>query len=65
MKYLIKISANEAKYIRDHGQGHCVHMSSKTHKSSGKRYWMTSSPRAMKLLKEYKERELIEVHDGR
>lgn len=62
---MIKITKNEAEYLRANGLFYDVHMSSSTHKSKAKRYYMTTSPKAMRLLKKYKEKEIIETHDGR
>lgn len=62
---MIKISKEEAFYLRDHGRWYDVHMSSSTHKARGKRYFATANPKTMKLLDQFRKKELIEVHDGR
>ena len=54
---LLKISKAEAFYLRDHGRWNDVHMSSATHKAKRKRYWMTASPKSVKLLNLYRENE--------
>ncbi len=45
--------------LRLMGRGDDVHMSSKEHKSRGKRYYATESPKTLKLLDEYRERTLL------
>lgn len=60
---LIKISADEAKYLREHGRSGDVHMSSQTKKSRGKRYYATESFKAMKLIAEYRNQRLIETRN--
>ena len=62
---LLKISKAEAFYLRDHGRWNDVHMSSQTHKKRGKRYWLTTAPKSMKLLEQFRKQEILEVHDGR
>lgn len=63
--YVLKISKQEAEYLRDNGRGYDIHISSKSHKSRGKRYYATSSPKTMKLLDKFKQQEILETHDGR
>ena len=55
VKYLIKIEADEAAYLRENGQAFDVHMTSATHKSKAKKYYLTTSPRSMKLLDKYRK----------
>lgn len=44
---MISISAEEAKMLRDKGCANDVHMSSRSKKSRGKRYYATTSAKAM------------------
>lgn len=52
---MIKISAKEAEYLRSKRLGSLVHISSPTHKSRAKRYYMTEDPRGMKCIKHFRE----------
>ena len=52
---MIKISSKEAEYLRKNKLGYLVHVSSATHKSRAKRYYLTEDPKGLKKLKEYKE----------
>ena len=60
---MISISAEEAKMLREHGRGEDVHMSSRNKKSRGKRYFLTTSYKSMKLLNDYRSKRTIEVHE--
>ena len=51
--FVIRISQDEAKYLRDNNMASSVIMSSKTHKSKKKRYFAVNSPRAERLLNEF------------
>lgn len=51
---MIPINKREAEYVRRHGREKDVHMSSMCKKSRGKRYWLTESPKSMKLLEDYR-----------
>lgn len=62
---MIRITKNEAEYLRANGKGYDVHMSSATHKSRAKRFYATTSPKTMKLLEKYRKQEVIEEHNGR
>ena len=62
---MIDISADEARMLRENGRGADVHMSGSTHKSRLKSYFLTTSPKSMKLLNEYRKKQLVETHDGR
>ena len=62
---MITITKAEAAYLRDNGRSIDVHMSSRSKNSNGKRYFLTTSYKSMKLLNEYRNSRLIESHDGR
>ena len=49
--------------LRENGRGHDVHMSSRNKKSRGKRYFLTTSFKSMKLLNEYRDSRTIEIHE--
>ena len=51
---MISITRKEADYIRDVGFRNYVKMSSKTHKSGSKRYWLVENPRVLKALDNYR-----------
>lgn len=51
---MIDITRQEAEYLRNNGVSNDVHMSSRSHKSRSKTYFLTTSPKAMKLLKKYR-----------
>lgn len=55
---MIKISKDEAEYMRSNKLGYLIHVSSATHKSRAKRYYMTEERKGLKLLAEYKENEV-------
>lgn len=55
MKYLIDITADEANMLRKKGRGLDVHMSSRSKKSRGKRYFLTESFKSLKILSDYRE----------
>lgn len=60
---MISITGEEAKMLRENGRGHDVHMSSRNKKSRGKRYFLTTSFKSMKLLNEYRDSRTIEIHE--
>ena len=55
MKYLIDITAYEGNMLRKKGRGLDVHMSSRSKKSRGKRYFLTESFKSLKILSDYRE----------
>lgn len=56
---MIKISSSEAEYLRSKRMGKDVHMSSSTHKSRAKRYWMTESNKSMAILADYRRKQTV------
>ena len=52
---MIDITKAEAFMIREAGLGHDVHMSSRSHGKNAKSYFLTTSPKAMKLLNQYRK----------
>jgi hypothetical protein len=52
---LITITSKEAEYLRSKGRGFDVHVTSKTHKSRGKKYWLTTRYRSVQLLNDYRK----------
>lgn len=63
VKNLIKISKNEARYLREKGWGRFISISSSTHKGNSKRYWLTQYPRVVDVLEEYRQGNIIERND--
>ena len=59
---MIDITAREAKMLRDRGRSEDVHLSSRSHKSSHKSYYLTTSPKSMKILNEYRKNHVLEIH---
>lgn len=55
---MIKISQDEAEYLRSKKLGYLVHVSSATHKGRAKRYYLTEDKKALHKLKEYKENSI-------
>ena len=49
--------------FRSAGRGEDVHMSSRSKKSRGKRYFLTESYKSMKLLNDYRNTRISEVHE--
>lgn len=62
---MIDITRKEADMLRKAGRMNDVHMSSQSHKSRQKTYFLTTSPKSMKILNEYRKLHTLEVHDGR
>ena len=52
---MIQITKKEAEYLRTHNRGDYVHMTSKSHKSSAKKYYIVENNKNMELLKEYRQ----------
>lgn len=52
---MILISSGEACYLRDNEMGKFVVVSSKTHKSKAKKYYLTENPKALSLLRSFRE----------
>lgn len=51
---MIKISKDEAEYMRSNKLGYLIHVSSATHKSKAKRYYMTEDQFGMKTINKYR-----------
>ena len=62
---MIDITRKEADMLRAAGRGKDIHMSSQSHKSKQKTYFLTTSSKSMKLLDEYRKLHTLEIHDGR
>lgn len=62
---MIAINKEEAAYLRKNKRDADVHMSSRTKKSRGKRYFMTESFKSLKLLNDYRNSQLVTSYDGR
>lgn len=56
---MIKITKEEAFYLRSKGKAYDVHMSSKTHKARAKRYYLTESIGSLALLKQYRDKQKV------
>lgn len=54
MRSIVKITRGEADYLRKHGRGHDVHMTSRGHKGHSKHYFATTNKKTLDLLDEYK-----------
>lgn len=52
---MILISSGEASYLREKEMENFVVISSKTHKSKAKKYYLTENPKALSLLKDFRE----------
>lgn len=61
---MIKITKDEANYLRSKRMGHLIHMSSATHKGKSKRYYMTEDKRAMRTLQNYQKNKIIFTYSG-
>ena len=59
---MIPINKEEATYLRASGAFNDVHVSSRTKKSKGKRYYATESFKTMKLLDEYRSKNVLSVY---
>ena len=62
---MIDITRAEADMLRSAGLGNDVHMSSQSHKGRRKTYFLTTSPKAMKALNNYRKNHTLEIHDGK
>ena len=51
---MIDITKQEAEYLRNSGVANDIHMSSRSHGAKAKTYFLTTSPKAMRLLKQYR-----------
>lgn len=52
---MILITNNETEYLRLNNMGKYITVSSKTHKSKAKKYYLTENPGALALLNKYRE----------
>jgi len=59
---MVEITQDEAKMLRDNGRSEDVHMSSRTKKSRGKRYFMTESFKSKNILNEYRNLKITETY---
>lgn len=62
---MIDITKDEAQMLRAAGLWEDVHMSNRQHKSKNKTYFLTTSPKAMRILNEYRKLHTNEVYRGR
>lgn len=60
---MIKITKEEAQYLRSNGRSNDIHMSSATKNSRGKRYYLTQSKAAMQLLTNYRKQTTSAIHE--
>ena len=63
-KNLIKISQDEAKYLRENGRESDIHMASQCHKGRAKTYYLTTSYKSMKLLEKYRTSRITKTFGG-
>lgn len=61
---MIDITKEEAKYLASKGRQSDIHISSRTHGSSKKSYFITTSPKTMKILTEYRKKHITSTHEG-
>lgn len=52
---MVLISNEEACYLRDNNMGKFIVISSKTHKSKAKKYYLTENPKALDLLNSFRQ----------
>lgn len=62
---MIKINQKEAEYIRSNGMDYLVHMSSATHKSRAKRYYLTEDKKGLRLLYNYRKSNISYTVDSK
>ncbi len=62
---MIRISREEAAYLRDNRMAYAVKMSSKTHKSKKKRHFAVEAPSVLMALEEFNKNKVITTYDGR
>ena len=60
---MVKITKQEAKYLRTNHQGWNVHMSSQTHQDR-KKYWLTETPAALKMLSKFRREHVTLIYGG-
>jgi hypothetical protein len=63
VKDLINITRDEATYLREKGFGRFIAISSSTHKSRAKTYWLTENPNVLRLIMEYRSSAVLEHHE--
>lgn len=56
---MIKISKDEAMYLRSMGRSKDITVVNITHHSKAKRWYLTESLRSMELLKEYRNNAIL------
>lgn len=52
---MVLITNSETEYLRHNNMGKFITVSSKTHKSKAKKYYLTENPKALDLLRKYRE----------
>ena len=60
---MIDISKDEAKYLASKGRQVDIHSSSRTHGAKKISYFITTSPKTMKLLLDYRKKHTISSHE--
>lgn len=56
---IFQITRNEANMLRDKGYDEFVNISSKTHKSRSKRYWLVEDRRVLQCLYRYRKDTIV------
>ena len=56
---MILITKREADYMRSEGYGHLISISSKSHKSKHRRYYLTENPAALGKLHKHRENSIV------
>lgn len=51
---MIQITRKEADFLRGHRRDKYIHVTSKTHKSSAKKYYVVTNDKNLELLKEFR-----------
>lgn len=52
---MILITKREAEYLREHGRGADILISSITHKGRAKRYYLAEKEKSLQLLEKYRQ----------
>ena len=62
---MIDITKEEAKYLASKGRQVDIHSSSRTHGAKKISHFVTTSPKTMKLLLEYRKKHTIATYEGK
>jgi len=62
---MIDITKDEAKYLASKGRQDDIHSSSRTHGAKKISHFVTTSPKTMKLLLDYRKKHTIATYEGK